>query len=141
MNKNSEKMHPFCSFILIFSLVLTLCGCEKTKLPEKTGEIDYTIVTGSSVPEDLQSLINDRKKESFELTFSEHSYLYIIKGYGKQKSGGYSIKINNFYKAEDALVLDTDLLGPKTEDTVQKKASYPYIVLKTRFYEEPVIFY
>ena len=129
------------SNLLILSFIFVLCGCEHTKLPKKTGNIDYTIVTGSSIPEDLQSLIRDRKKESFELTFSEHSYLYIVKGYGKQKSGGYSIKINDFYQAKDALVLDTDLLGPKPDDKVRKKPSYPYIVIKTQFYEEPVIFY
>lgn len=128
-------------FLLMISFILILCSCERTKLPEKTGTIDYTIVTGSSIPEDLQALIQDRKKENFELTFSERSYLYIVKGYGKQTSGGYSIKINDFYKAQDALVLDTDLLGPKSEDSVQKKASYPYIVIKTQFFEEPVIFY
>ena len=131
----------FFPFLLSLSMIFGLSGCEKNKLPAKTGEIDYTLVTGSSVPEDLQALINDRKKESFELTFSEHSFLYIVKGYGKQKSGGYSIRINQFYKAEDTLVLDTDLLGPKPEDTVSKKASYPYIVIKTPFLEEPVTFY
>lgn len=137
--KNAKQLLYFLLFLCFF--IPGLCGCERTKLPEKTGEIDYTIVTGSSIPKDLQSLIDDRKKESFELTFSEHSYLYIVKGYGKQKSGGYSIKINKFYEAKDALVLDTDLLGPNAEDNVSKKPSYPYIVLKTNFLEEPVIFY
>ena len=139
LKKNLIQFMLIC--MLIFSFILPLCSCGSAKLPPKAGDIDYTVVTGSSIPEDLQALIDDRKKENFELTFSEHSYLYIVKGYGKQKSGGYSIKVNQFYKAEDSLVLDTDLLGPKPEDEVSKKASYPYIVLKTQFFEEPVTFY
>lgn len=127
------------SLILCFSFCLA--GCEKEGLPAKIGELEYTVVAGSDVPQELKKLINERKKKAFELTFSENSCLFIVKGYGKQKSGGYSIKINELYQAKDTLVLDTELFGPKKDQKVSEQASYPYIVIKTEYREEPVTFY
>lgn len=127
------------SLILCFSFCLI--GCEKEGRPAKIGELEYTVVAGSDVPQELKKLINERKKKAFELTFSENSCLFIVKGYGKQKSGGYSIKINELYQAKDTLVLDTELFGPKKDQEVSEKPSYPYIVIKTEYREEPVTFY
>ena len=130
-------------FIISLTLCLSLClvGCEKETRPPKIGELEYTVVAGSDVPQELKKLINERMKKAFELTFSENSCLFVVRGYGKQKSGGYSIKINEFYQAKDTLVLDTDLFGPKKEQKVSDQASYPYIVIKTEYREEPVTFY
>jgi len=126
---------------LILCLSLFLVGCEKETRPAKIGKLEYTLVAGSDIPQELKKLINDRKKKAFELTYSENSCLYIVKGYGKQKSGGYSIKINEFYQAKDTLVLDTELFGPKKDQKVSDQPSYPYIIIKTEYREEPVTFY
>ena len=137
----------FCHFFtgtmisLILCLILCLAGCEKESRPAKIGKMEYTLTAGSDIPQELKKLINDRKKKAFELTYSENSCLYIVKGYGKQKSGGYSIKINEFYQAKDTLVLDTELFGPKKDQKVSDQPSYPYIVIKTEYREEPVTFY
>lgn len=127
------------SLVLCISFFVT--GCQKDEHPAKIGELEYTVVAGSDIPQELKKLINERKKKAFELTFSENSCLFVVKGYGKQKSGGYSIKINEFYRAKDTLVLDTELFGPKKDEKVSEQASYPYIVIKTEYREEPVIFY
>lgn len=102
--------------------------------------MDFTVVSGTDVPEELQNLILDRQENSFELTFSDQASLYIIKGYGKQKSGGYNIVVNDFYQSGDQLVFDTDLFGPKTDEKISESPSYPYIVIKTKYLENPVIF-
>lgn len=130
------------SFLVLFLYIsLTLWGCSREERPEKTGDLDFTIVSGSDIPQELKKLIHERKKSSFELTFSENSCLFVVKGYGTQKSGGYSIKINEFYQAKNTLVLDTELIGPKKDQKVSDKDSYPYIVLKTEYREEPITFY
>lgn len=128
--------------LLALLLVLCLCcsGCSQNKKPDKTDSVDFTIVSGADIPEELQTLIKERQKNTFELTFSDNTYLYIIKGYGKQPSGGYNIVVNDFYQADDSLVFDTELFGPKKGDTVSDRASYPYIVIKTEFTELPVVF-
>lgn len=141
MNKISYHKHVRTVMILVLCTALLLIGCEKDTRPAKTGKMEYTIAGGSDIPQELKKLINERKKKSFELTFSENSCLYIVKGYGKQKSGGYSIKINDFYIAKDTLVLDTELFGPKKDQNVSDQPSYPYIVIKTEYREEPVTFY
>lgn len=133
-----------CAKILlcaILCLSLCLAGCEKESRPTKVGKLEYTIVSGSDVPQELKKLILERRKKPFELTYSENACLYVVRGYGRQKSGGYSIKINEFYQAKDTLVLDTELFGPKKDQKVSERASYPYIVIKTEYREEPVTFY
>lgn len=141
MHRSSCHLINRIAISLLLCLSLLLAGCEKETRPEKIGKLEYTLVAGSDVPQELKKLINDRKKKSFELTYSENSCLYIVRGYGKQKSGGYSIKINDLYQAKDTLVLDTELFGPKKDQKVSDQPSYPYIVIKTEYREEPVTFY
>jgi hypothetical protein len=125
-------------YFLIFCLFFT--GCAQSDTPKKTSSLDYTVVAGTDIPEELQDLILKRQDNAFELTFSDNGCLYIIKGYGKQSSGGYSIVINDFYQSDDSLVFDTELFGPKKEEAVSSSPSYPYIVIKTEYRENPVIF-
>lgn len=130
------KLTPF-----LFALCMGLfTGCSRSEMPDKAEELDFTIVSGTDIPGDLKELIQDRRKDPFELTYTDGSYLYIVKGYGKQSSGGYSIVVNDFYLSQDCLVFDAELFGPKAEEEVSKKASYPYIVIKTEYREDPVIF-
>lgn len=137
-----QKIHKLiCSFLLPFLLVIpVLTGCSKEDAPKKIQELDYTVVSGTDIPQELGDLIQERQKKDFQLTFSDNSCLYIIKGYGKQKSGGYSIVINDFYLSDDCMVFDTELFGPKSDETVSDKPTYPYIVIKTTYREQPVTF-
>lgn len=138
-----KKKHPFlhpCILIVILGLCLPFTGCSHNEAPEKTNDLDFTVVSGTDIPEELQNLIQERQENSFELTFSDKSCLYIIKGYGKQKSGGYNIVVNDFYQSGEELVFDTDLFGPKADEQVSEAPSYPYIVIKTEYRENPVVF-
>ena len=59
------------------------------------------------------------------------------------RSGGYSITVNDLYLTENAVYVDTTLLGPDPAESAGIKKntpSYPYIVLKTEFVDKPVIF-
>ncbi|RKI26008.1 protease complex subunit PrcB family protein [bacterium 1xD8-6] len=133
---------PFVYFriLIFFCCCLLLAGCSHNDAPEKTKDLDFTIVSGTDIPEELQNLIQDRQENPFELTFSDKAFLYIIKGYGKQKSGGYNIVVNDFYQSGDQLVFDTDLFGPKADEKVSESISYPYIVIKAKYLENPVVF-
>lgn len=127
-------------FLAIALLLLLSTGCTANKMPEKTQDLDFTVISGTDVPSDLKELIQNRCKEAFQLTYTEGSYLFIAKGYGKQEGSGYNIIINDFYLANDSLVFDTELFGPKADESVSGKPSYPYIIIKTEYREEPVIF-
>ena len=123
----------FLIFIIVFPLSL-ISGCEK-KEEEKTSSVDFTVVTDSDIPKELKKLIKERRKNPFELSFSDGSYLYVVKGYGKQQATDYSIIVNDFYMSED-----TDLSGPEKESNTSQKPSYPYIVIKTRYIENSIVF-
>lgn len=137
-------MHSFpyiCRLLLTCLVTAVLfAGCTANKTPEKVQDLDFTVVSGTDVPGDLKDLINQRRKEAFQLTYTEGSFLYIAKGYGKQKGNDYNIVVNDFYLADDCLVFDTELFGPKADEAVSDKPSYPYIIIKTEYREQPVVF-
>lgn len=124
--------------IFIFSIFLTT-GCEK-KEEKKISSVDFTIVTDGDIPKDLKKLIKERRKTPFELSYSDGSYLYVVKGYGRQETSDYSIKVNDFYISDDSLIFDTELSGSKKDENISNKPSYPYIVIKTEYMENSIIF-
>lgn len=138
-NPIPKTIFPLCC-LLSLSLALLLAGCAKNTSPEKKGDLDFTVVAGTDIPADLQELIDDRLAEPFELTYSDGAYLYIVKGYGQQESSGYNIIVNDFYQSSDSLVFDTELLGPKKNEETVGTPTYPYIVIKAEYMEQPVVF-
>ena len=131
--------HFYRMMTVIILTCIMLCGCSKENPPDKIADADFTVITGSDIPEELQSLLNERKKNPFSLTFTDQSYLYVVRGYGKQSCGGYKITVNDFCKREDGLYFDTELFGPKS-DNPDERSSYPYIVIKTEYVDLPVSF-
>lgn len=142
---NFPKKLLFCQirvYMLLFTIMLPLLlstGCEREE-DTKTSSIDFTVVTDSDIPKDLKKIIKERRKNPFELSYSDGSYLYVVKGYGKQQTTDYSIIVNDFYKSDDALIFDTELYGPKKDDKSSQTPSYPYIVVKTEYIENSIIF-
>ena len=61
-------------------------------------------------------------------------------GYGKQETGGYSIQIEDLSLWENAIHLQTVLIGPKDGEELKEEPSYPCLVVKMKYREEPVIF-
>lgn len=141
-NRHQISTTIFPVFLIAAALFLTtaLSGCSHKNAPEKTDSLDFTVVAGTDIPEELQTLIQERQEDSFELTYSDNSFLYIVKGFGKQASGGYNVIVNDFYQSQDCLVFDAELFGPKDGESVSGKPSYPYIVIKTEYREESVVF-
>ena len=92
------------------------------------------------MPQELQAEIESRKAEDFKMTYVMDDALYIVRGFGMQETGGYSIQVQNLYLAENALYFETDLIGPENGAQVEKAVSYPYIAVKTERLEENVVF-
>lgn len=126
--------------LCILISIHALTGCKHQNAPEKTDSLEFTVVAGADIPKELAELIQERQEDSFDLTYSDNTCLYIIKGFGKQASGGYNIVVNDFYQSLDCLVFDAELFGPKEGESVSGKPSYPYIVIKTEYRDEPVVF-
>ena len=126
-------------FVLLFLLCL-LSGCSIEKVRAQNGvKPEYTVMKETDFPDKVKELIAENKESEFQLTYQDGSWLYLIKGYGKQKTGGYSIQIEDLSLWENALHLQTVLLGPEEED-LKDDPSYPYLVVRMKYREEPVIF-
>lgn len=118
-----------------------LTGCSMSSpTSEKVRDLDFHVVAEAEVPEELQKLITEKKTAPFKLTYSDDQNLYIVTGYGEQATGGYSITVNALYLTANSIVFDTDLMGPEPGSAAGTEVSYPYIVVKTEYLEEPLIF-
>ncbi len=126
--------------------IIVLClftGCAKAKDPlEKIKDLEFTVLAEDNVPEELKKAIEEKKMNAFKVTYQDNGFLYICVGYGEQVSGGFSITVNDLYLTENAIYVDTTLIGPDPADAAPKKntQSYPYIVIKTEFVDKPVVF-
>ena len=122
-------------------LLLMLSGCtllseEKIKLRD----LEFTVLSEEKIPEELKSLLEERKSMPFQITYTDNEYLYICVGYGKQSTGGYSITVEELYLTDTNICVDTGLLGPKEATGNNQVPSYPYIVIKTELLDKTVIF-
>ena len=128
-------------FLLLCMAVFLLCSCSITKENgDKVQDLDFTVVSEAEIPPELLSMIEEKKTEAMKHTWTNGDYLYVIIGYGEQKTSGYSIAVDEFYLGKNAIYVDTSLIGPSKEENVNETLTYPYIVIKTQKREEPVVF-
>lgn len=121
--------------------IIFLTGCESSKgKDEKIQDLEYTVVADKEIPEELRGKLEERKAEPFKVTFADSGYIYICVGYGEQEKGGYSITVKELYLTPNAIYVDTMLKGPGPEEPRSNGKSYPYIVVKTEYREESVVF-
>lgn len=134
-------MRKLYAFVVSSMLIFVLTGC--TMLSEeriKLRDLDFTVLSEEKVPEELMTIIEEKKGEPFKLTYSDNEFLYISIGYGEQATGGYSIAVNELYLTDNAIYVNTSLLGPEGSVQGQNAPSYPYIVIKTEYLDQTVIF-
>ena len=124
--------------ILTF-LFITGGGIEQTNRT-KASDLDYSIGAEADIPEERKEDIEEKKAADFKMTYTDNEYLYIIRGYGEQETGGYSICIRDLYLTSNAILFYTELIGPRKGETINKSPSYPYIVVRTALRDENVVF-
>ena len=125
----------------ILCLMLLLGGCAwMDPSDEKVKDRPYVIVEADSLPEEIQKIIEEKKKEPFQMAYHEAEATYIILGYGMQETSGYSIQVNEVYDGKDSIWVDTDLYGPHKNDVVENSPSYPYVIIKTEKVERLIRF-
>ena len=135
-------------FIKRFGILGILCACvllvggctllsdEKIKLRD----LEFTVLSEEKIPQQLKTIVEERKGAPFQVTYTDSGNLYICVGYGEQETGGYSIAVDELYLTEDNIYVDTSLLGPELSEKSKKVPSYPYIVIKTEYLSQTVIF-
>ena len=135
--KAGRWVYLLLSIIMLF----LLSGCNrKNDDGEKFRDLEFTVVGEADAPQQLQTILAEKRTQSFKITFTDEQNLYIVVGYGPQQTGGYSIQVEELYLTDNAIVLDTELLGPEKEEAVAPETSYPFIIIRTELLENPVIF-
>jgi len=126
--------------LLILSCIgFSGCGAD-TEDKEKIEDLAFTVVGEADVPQTLKDMIIEKKEKPFKLTYADGQDMYIVIGTGPQASGGYSIAVKELYRTENSIVYKTELLGPDKKEAEGTEPSYPVLVIKTGFREEPVVF-
>lgn len=134
-------MKRWIGALCAMGLLLGLAACSFQKNhTDKLKDLDFTVLKEEEIPEELKTVIDEKKTEPMKITYTDQGYLYIAAGYGKQDTSGYSITVNEFYETENTICIHTRLLGPKKDEKVSKKATYPYLVVKTEAIEKTVEF-
>lgn len=141
MKIRRKQWKNMAAAILLLCMMLTGCGMSGEG-NIKLRDLDFTVLSEEKIPEELKTVIAEKGSEPFQLTYSDNQNLYISIGYGEQKTGGYSIAVDELYLTDDAIHVSTSLLGP--DITGQKsgagKPTTPYIVIKTELLDKTVIY-
>ncbi len=116
-------------------------GCTIRKEDtEKLRDIDFTVVKSEDVPEELRDIIQEKQENETKLFYADEGYLYVVRGYGKQDTSGYSVEVRDCYETENTICVETNLLGPPKGEEVVDKPTYPCVVIKMEYSEKDVIF-
>ena len=129
------------AFLLwIAAALLALSGCRVIRIEEaERTPLKYTVVDSARIPEEAAALIEEKKAAEFQMIYQSGEDMYLIKGYGRQMSGGYSIQVTELSLSSAAVVFKTKRIRP-SDASHGSAPSYPYIVVKTEYREEPVQF-
>ncbi len=127
--------------VLLLGSVMMLSGCmiEKTNRT-KVRDLDYHVVAEAELPEELKMQIEEKKAADFKLTYETPEHLYIVRGYGEQATGGYSIQVTELYLSSNAVFFKSALIGPRKGENAAKSPSYPYVVIQTEKVDKNVVF-
>ena len=121
--------------ICILMLAVLLTGCRFIKIEEgERTPLEYTIVKQEEIPAEASKLMEQKKEKVFQMTYQAEGVRYLMKGYGEQLTGGYSIQVE-----ELSVFCKTRLIGPEEKDA-GGEPSYPCIVLKIAETKKPVQF-
>lgn len=137
----SELEKRVCSVLLVCMMCMGVIACGAKQDPmEKIKDLEFSVIAEDKLPEELLSMIEEKKASSFKMTFQDQGFLYICVGYGQQETGGYSVTVNELYETGNAIYVDTNLIGPSAEEKGKYALTYPYVVIKTEYIEKPVVF-
>lgn len=138
--RNQSKQNTIAVGCMLLIFLLMAGGCSLVKIEEgERTPLAYTVVETAELPSSAQEMIQEKKDRDFQMTYQKGDTAYLIRGYGKKMSGGYSIQVAELSVSSTAVFFKTRLIGPEKENQ-SGAPSYPYIAVKTEYREEPVIF-
>lgn len=142
MGKKIEKLQKkIILSCVILSLFLCVTGCSVTDLEgKKKQELDFTVLEKENIPEELKTMIEEKKNNPMKLTYTDQGKMYLVRGYGQKESSGYSIEVKELYETDNAVHILTELKGPEEKEQVIQKHTWPYVVVKMDYQNRHVVF-
>lgn len=130
-----------CGIVLLtVILLLTAAGCGAAQKQSHEGKpVEFTVVELRKLPEKLTELIEENKKQEIRMTYMDGEDMYLVRGYGEQKTGGYSIVVSECTEDETTVWLDTQLIGPENQERLSGDVSYPCLVIKMEARDKEVM--
>ena len=134
-------MRKLASVMLCVGLLM-LCQCCSVKKmnTEKIRDVEITVLEEEKIPEEFLTQIEEKKSGPFKITYADKDALYIARGYGEQKTSGYSIEVKECYETENAIYIHTNLIGPSKEEKIVEAKTFPYVAVKMQFIDKNVVF-
>lgn len=128
--------------ILLLLAVCCVCGCGAAKSADggERNAVDFTVVRQDDLPEKVGKLTEDKRQEAYEMSYRYGGALYLMRGYGIQDTGGYSIQVEYVEENEEELHVKTRLVGPKNRSEQTAVVSCPQIVVKVEDRDKKIIF-
>ena len=136
MIRTAKKVIVLLCWILIFA---GMSGCLSGEAQEERISVAFQVVAFDKAPQKLQDIIEAHKKEEIKMTWEGDEGRYIIRGYGEQPTGGYSIRADAVELMGDGLHVTTTLIPPQKEQAAAE-ASYPCIILLIENMDQEVTF-
>lgn len=106
----------------------------------KIRDVEITVLEEEKIPEEFLTQIEEKKSGPFKITYADKDALYIARGYGEQKTSGYSIEVKECYETENAIYIHTNLIGPSKEEKIVEAKTFPYVAVKMQFIDKNVVF-
>lgn len=112
--------------LLAAVILMLLASCRITDVSEgERKELSYAIVKPGDFPPEIDQILRRKKESAFQMAYESGDDLYILRGYGKQKSGGFSIQIEEVSKSENAVFVRTKLVGPAAKEEQKGRRLLP----------------
>lgn len=121
-----KRIREYCLIAAV--LVILLMGC--TAEEGERSEVEFSVVAANETPDELLEIIEANKGAEIRMTWVDGDTMYLIRGYGEQATGGYSIAVAECTEDEETVWFDTRLIGPKNTENLSREPSYPYLVIK-----------
>ena len=131
-----------CCMFLFFGMVFMTISCGQSRDAVKKKEIEYKVCSDTELPDELKTMIEERKEKEFQLIYENSVHSYFVAGYGRQKCAEYAVTIKAFYDEGDNILLDTLLVNHSKAETEKSGQSElcPYIVIRCDLIKKPVVF-
>ncbi|MBS6196445.1 MAG: protease complex subunit PrcB family protein [Clostridiales bacterium] len=133
------KRLSFVCLIALLAVCIVGCGMIRKKGGEAK-KVDYTVVKNEDQPAEVKKVIDVKKQEGFQMTYQCEGELYMLKGYGIQSTGGYSIQVEYVTENKEEIHIKTKLVGPASKEEQKDAISCPVIVVKVENRDKKVIF-